>query len=304
MSLELKWDEPVSDGIRRIVCEGIDQAVGTLTRSARTVSDDSVHDARKRFKEIRATLRLVRGDLGEKTFRRENRAIRDAGRPLSVLRDSKAIIDTLDELVAHFAGRVNHRKVAKLRRVLLARRRATRRLVLQKGRATSGILRGVRTARRRVADWPLDHDGWRAIAYGLGRMYRHGRRAMTRARGKRSDGAFHEWRKRTKDLRYALELLHAVWPESMEPLAEQAHRLTDLLGDDHDLVVLRAIARNEMGDNSSSGRELLLALIDERRRALKEDAFEVGLRLYEEDESEFVARIKGYWKATRAESRV
>lgn len=55
----------------------------------------------------------------------------------------------------------------------------------------------------------------------------------------------HELRKRTKDLLYELELLCCVWPEMIGPLVEQAHHLTDLLGDDHDLAVLRAIAQED-----------------------------------------------------------
>ena len=54
--------EPVQE-IKRVVCEQIDQAMQELT-------DDNmdrhkgVHQARKRFKKIRAILRLTRQDLG------------------------------------------------------------------------------------------------------------------------------------------------------------------------------------------------------------------------------------------------
>ena len=54
----------------------------------------------------------------------------------------------------------------------------------------------------------------------------------------------HEWRKRTKDLRYALELLEPLWPDVMEAFAAEVDDLADLLGEDHDLALLEAFVRD------------------------------------------------------------
>jgi CHAD domain-containing protein len=299
MSLALKKDERIPKGVCRIVCARIDKALETLDGKSRTISDKGVHNARKRFKEIRGTLRLVRDELGEKRFRRENRTFRDAGRPLSALRDAKVLVDTLDGLLAHFNGRVKPATVASLRRALMERRRATRKEVLDRDHAVGQITRRVRAARKRVKNWPLEKRGWKAIAGGLRQVYRQGHRAMQDVRSDPSDQTFHEWRKRTKDLRYELELLQSVWPETIKPLAEQAHHLTDLLGDDHDLAVLREIVQEQSKDKPSPDAELLFALIDERRAALQKEARELGRKLYREDDEKFVKRIKGYWQAAR-----
>jgi CHAD domain-containing protein len=299
MSFELKKDERIPKGVRRIVCKRIDKALEAMSRKTRAVSDNTVHDARKRFKEIRGALRLVRQELGEKTFARENHTFRDAGRPLSALRDAKVLVDSLDNLVAHFDGRVKPQSVASLRRALVERRRAIRKQVLQRDRAVPDIVRRVRAAKKRVKNWPLRKRGWKAIKNGLTTVYAQGRQAMKDARSDASDEALHEWRKSTKYLRYELELLQAVWPETIEPLVEQAHRLTDLLGDDHDLVVLRMVADEESEDKSSVENELLFALIDERRGALQREARELGQKLYEENVEDFVGRLKGYWQVAR-----
>ena len=83
MSFALKERENIRKGIRRIACNRIEKALEAIGRKTTTVSDHAVHDARKRFKEIRGALRLVRDEIGEKTFKRENQVFRDAGRPLS-----------------------------------------------------------------------------------------------------------------------------------------------------------------------------------------------------------------------------
>lgn len=305
MSFELKKDEKIPKSVRKIVCKRIDKALARLNGKARRTSDAAVHDARKRFKEIRGTLRLVRDELGEKTFQRENRTFRDAGRPLSAVRDAKVLVDTLDGLIEHFQGRAKPANLSSLRRELLARRRNTRKQVLEKDCAVAGIARRIRIASRRVKNWPLQKRGFKAIEGGLRRVYGQARDAMKAAYDNRGgDESLHEWRKRTKDLRYELELLQSAWPATLAPLAEQAHHLTNLLGDDHDLSVLRTVVRDRAKELSSADgevkpdpdTELLLALIDERRVVLQQEAMELGRKFYEELPDKFVERIKGYWK--------
>lgn len=301
MAFELKKNENVPKGVRRIVCKRIDKALEAIGRSTRSVSDTGVHEARKRFKEIRGVLRLVRSEIGEKTFQQENQTFRDAGRPLSELRDATVMIDSLDGLFAHFKRRIKPKSAAKFRRLLVGRRRDARKKILERDRAASDIVKKVKAARKRVEKWPLDRNGWKAIEGGLKNVYTQGRRAMGNARDDDADENLHEWRKRAKDLRYGMEFLEAIWPETIEPLAEQAHQLTNLLGDDHDLAVLRCIAEECESETPEEGvnLELLFALIEERRRELKDQARELGRKIFEESPAEFVNRMKGYWKAGR-----
>ena len=110
----------------------------------------------------------------------------------------------------------------------------------------------------------------------------------------------HEWRKQAKYLRYQLELLRAVWPGMMEPLAGQADHLGDLLGDDHDLAVLRQmLTQHPERFDDEEGVELLFALIDRRREELEAEATLLGLRLFQDTPQDFARRLKGYWTTAR-----
>ena len=51
----------------------------------------------------------------------------------------------------------------------------------------------------------------------------------------------HEWRKRVKDLWYHVTLLEDAWKPVMSALADEAHELSDRLGDEHDVSVLRRV---------------------------------------------------------------
>jgi hypothetical protein len=69
----------------------------------------------------------------------------------------------------------------------------------------------------------------------------------------------------------------------MRALADEAHELSDRLGDDHDLAVLL-----------EWGAEPLEPLIATRRRELQEEAFAYGPRLYSDKPKAFVRRIE-HW---------
>jgi CHAD domain len=71
------------------------------------------------------------------------------------------------------------------------------------------------------------------------RVYRRGRQALAAVRQKPTVEFIHEWRKQAKYLRYQLDLLRPLAPTALTPLAKTIDRLGDLLGDDHDLAVLR-----------------------------------------------------------------
>jgi CHAD domain-containing protein len=301
MSFELKRKETVPDGIRRIICERVEKAVEVLDGNSRkSVGDEAVHEARKKFKQVRGALRMVEKELGNKRFGLENHTFRDAGRPLSEVRDAKVMIDTLEGLADHYKDQLSSGALKETRAALEARRREVRKRVLEKDHAPRSIVSEVRKSCRRAADWPMTHEGWKAIAAGLRQTYSQARDAMHAALRDGSDESYHEWRKRTKDLRYGIELLARAWPETMQPMAESAKHLTDLLGEDHDLAVLQGIVENELKDGvPDSERELLKPLAAQRRCDLQKEAKELGSKLYAESADEFVDRIHGYWKAWR-----
>jgi CHAD domain-containing protein len=83
------------------------------------------------------------------------------------------------------------------------------------------------------------------------------------ARAEHSPEAFHEWRKQAKHLRYTLETLEPVWPPIIRTLADEARTLTNYLGDDHDLTVLR---------QHIGAEEQLSVLIEKRRTELRDKA--------------------------------
>ena len=64
MAYRLKRDEPVIDGLKRVISEEIKSAGDRLSGKNKTTRDEAIHESRKSIKKkVRATLRLVRGEL-------------------------------------------------------------------------------------------------------------------------------------------------------------------------------------------------------------------------------------------------
>jgi hypothetical protein len=158
------------------------------------------------------------------------------------------------------------------------------------------------TIRERIADWPLKAGGWKTIGPGLRRSYKQGREAFQRARERRDDDSLHEWRKRAKDLWYHLRLLAPIGGPAVRGQAKEAHALADLLGDDHDLAVLRGALTNR-GSEIAVDLDPVLGLIDHRREQLQTEAMFVGDRVYAESPRAFSRRLHRRWRAGRGQAQ-
>ena len=298
MSFQFKRDEAVTDGVRRIASHQLEAVIRGLAGHPRTGRAKAIHETRKRLKRLRALMRLTRNAMGRKTFHRENRAYRDAARPLSAARDAHVLVATLDALVQHFQSDLADNAFRPIRSRLAARARALNTKANQPN--IPAILRALREAKSRTKDWEYDDEGWDALCTGLHRTYRDGRRAMNDALDRPDDDLLHTWRKRVKDLRHQVELLESAWPEQNEKLADELRQLSDLLGDDHDLAVLRTTLKDSPDHfGGKAALTPLIGLIDSRRDELQRQAGPLGRRLYAEKPADFINRMHSYWHAWR-----
>ncbi len=289
-----------ADEVRRIAVEQIDRALGEIDDPSLDRSR-TVHQVRKRCKKLRGLLRLVRKSLG-KHYKRENACFRDASKSLADLRDAEVMVETHDALMERFRDEVRRSSFAPVKCKL------TRRLNELVGGEQDvderlAVFRAEMVAARgRVADWPLEVDGFKPLAKGLRKTYRRGCKAMKRALRKEGGEDFHQWRKRAKYHWYHLRLLNDCWPGVVGAREEALDRLSDLLGDEHDLTVFRRRVTGgsiEIADDSR--REALLALVERRQSELRDQATRLGRRVFSRDEDRLAEELAGYWKAWRRE---
>jgi len=300
MAFELRSAESLRKGVRRLVRKQLDNVSEEMSSDHTGQRDEAVHEGRKSFKKIRAVLRLVRPAIGEKAYRAENNCFRDAGRPLTEVRDAKVLVETLDGLIEHYREHITGRAFADVREALQNNLRSVRRRVLDQKKAFGATAKVVGQARKHVKDWADAPNSWSSVGRGLEKTYGQACAAFEEAAGDPTTEKMHEWRKQAKYLRYQLELLHPLWPERLGELAEEADQMGTLLGDDHDLAVLRQMLTSHPDRFGDEGdREALLALIDRRHAELLREALQLGRRFFEDRPRRFARRLKAYWKTWR-----
>jgi CHAD domain-containing protein len=286
-----------SKHIRKQLRKRTAAALGIL--SMKQLSDDDVHEARKSLKKARAFLRLLRPGLKAAAYRRENSTLRDAARPLATLRDAKVLPDTLALLVQRHGKLTRMLDLGRLEKQLKSQQAKLRHDTLRTGGTplahSRRLLREARAGARKLQ---VRCDNWEVVAPALKQVYRQGRRALAEARNPTSPEAFHEWRKQAKYLRYVLETLEPLWPPVIHSLADQAHDLTNYLGDDHDLTVLRQKTHDTL---NAADEAALTALIERLQMQLRRKAVTLGAKLYEEKPKVFTHRFAEYWKEWRHE---
>ncbi len=275
----LKRSESLPDGVVRIARGRLDSAIDELSGRAGNDSATAVHEARKDLKKLRALVRLVQADSSWNT------RFRDTARRLAGRRDADVLLETLDDFVKR--GQVSKKAVRGLRKELAA----------EAGREADASEIAMAQAELTLARGEIEAlapktDSFKAVRPGLQKIYGDGRAAYRAARKNPSTVNLHEWRKRVKDLWYSATVLRSAWPAMMSELAAEAHVLSDLLGEDHDLAMLTERATGK------KHKELRRA-IRKRRARLRKRAFKLGKRLYAEKPKGFTRRIGAAWQTSR-----
>jgi CHAD domain-containing protein len=305
MSYELKLDESAAKGARRILRHQVESALELLSGPAAADQNEAVHEARKHFKKVRGALRLWRGALGPKDYRRENTCFRDAGRPLTEVRDAAVLIETLDELARGYPDEVPKAEIDRARRELKRLEKETRSRVLVEGQAFTHVSEILREALPRLDDLPVQAKGWAALRDGLRDVYRTARCAFADARADPTVENLHEWRKQVKYLWHQLQILRPVAPTSLDERAEHAHQLGELLGKDHDLAVLhQTVSGLPQAARDLDALGQLLRLIDRRRAELQKAAFGLGERVHGDRPAPFVGEVRRHFRRWRREARL
>ena len=267
----------------------VDDALERLDGARSEDLAKGVHDARKNLKKLRSLLRLVRKGIGEAQFREANRNYREAARSLSGARDAEVKLQTLAALEERFPGKLPGDTVDPLRAALEAER--PRKPSAADLAALERAEQKIKQSRTDIARWEIEGDT-ELIVKGFARTYRRGRKLLAQARRDPTDHNVHEWRKRVKDLWYALRIIEEWDPEAVRARADLAHDVSDLIGDHHDLAILAEdVAARPEGLGGRKERDALIARIHERQAELVEEAIGLGKELYAKKPKKFLKRV-------------
>ncbi len=278
---------PVLEQCRDILINQIRAAVDQLGEHT---GSTQVHDARKALKQARATLRLMRPALTGGQYRHMNAVLRDAAQPLSNVRDADVLITSLQKILRKFGEPGRHVDISNVERYLAQQRgRAERGLTAKR---VDTLRSPLRAAQAQTSNWRLRATNSSVVFDALRHSYSRVRKAHRIARKEASTESLHEWRKRTKYLWHQVQLLAPPSSREMHEYADAMHRLSDHLGDDHDLAVLRSSIFGSRKLLEKKSEDALKAFIDRRRAKLQSKAFASAVGLLEESPKAWCRQLK------------
>jgi CHAD domain-containing protein len=291
-AFHIKKHEQLSEGLARVIHEQLSGAVRVLRKSADN-QEEAIHEARKALKRARAVLRLARPVLGS-AYSSANSELRDVGRKLSEVRDAQALIETVDRLKEDQPKKATVRALTKIHQKLDRRKQDCSSDFANRGE-TERIINHLESVQSGIGTWPLEKADAGMTILSVETTVRRGTRACEHALADGEADGFHEWRKRSKDLRYQLELLKNLWPEVLEGYSDSAKELEQLLGEDHNLAVLIGVVKSDQ-HYAKSDLDLLTPLVHEEQGKLRKKAEAIGHVLYGEKPKQWAKRLDRCWQ--------
>ena len=292
MTFRLEPTRSIPENVVQVATEQVSTARGHLAQPPDDDLHEGIHEARKCFKRLRGLLRLVRPALGKARYKRENVRFRDLGRALSAVRDAQALVETHDMLGEAFGRRVDWRRFQPLRHVLEARAAS---LAEDRNGLDGRVEEAVNVldqAAVEIPAWPLEGASPDDLAKGLRRTYRRARKGYRRALARHDPAELHEWRKRAKYLRYHHQLLRDLGGKGTRSRHHGFRELSDLLGDHHDLEVLRTFIDRESSGLDPVAEAELRVLMRQLQDALYRESLELGAAWLDEKPGRARARAR------------
>jgi CHAD domain-containing protein len=288
MSYELRQDETVGDGIQRIVCHQIEEAI-RASSAEQNGKGSPVHETRKHLKKARSALRLTAGEIDPRAWKRENRCLRKAGRLISEVRDAEARLQTVRQLREFARGRKrSFRETEEL-------------LAFELDSFLAAFSEWPEEAKQRLTQaldhirvWPLDDLDCKQLCKCVQKTHKRGRQALKAAIEKTSTKNLHTFRKRAKELWYQLRILRPLAPAVFGELNDELRAIGQYLGQVHDLAFV-AERLSSIGSARKHGDRILNALVDSREKELERTAIALGERFYAERSRQFARRISQYF---------
>ncbi len=300
MTYEIRGHQAIPDELLPIWTEEVEFSIQQLEKQRQI--ETGIHQARKSMKRIRALLRMVRNPLGEKKFTKANFAYRDAARSVSGLRDLTAMEEVLEKLRSRYNRQILHAgidsAIAGLDDWILMAKHEIR----DQEDIPQETIKLLNKSLKKRKTWKKGVGEFRWIDSSIQRTYKHGWEAFRIGKKEPKALLLYDWGKEVKYLWHQLQLLRGCWPEMIDPWSEELHRLATLLGDEHDLIVLRNHIRQErLIPGRVRGKADLLTAIKTYRKELRQEYFPLGEKLYYQKPKNFTKSLAVYWEIWRGE---
>jgi CHAD domain-containing protein len=228
--------------------------------------EDAIHDIRVLMKKSRATIRLIKSQLDDESFNRENLAYREIGRLLGGWRESSVHRKTLKILKKENPDLFTRLKDNDRVGMLLTKSDPSAEVVQELTVRTDQIDILLNKAACRVRFQSLGNLDPQLLLKELEQTYTVVGENYLRCRNSSKPDQLHEFRKRAKDFLYQLYYFRPLNPSVVKELEKRLDTLTQNLGKYNDLNQIVKIVDYKYGtpENPPALDELMVVIKDKQ----------------------------------------
>ena len=301
MSIQLNYNEDFSEGLKRLMIDECRTAINYLSKASSVEEKhEAVHEARKAFKKIRASLRLVRDHIDY--YQEENTWFRDRGREVSEVRDATAHFELLEVLKEQYGSELYENTFNDLHKELQQHREKLAEITFHEKDRLPELQQAVEEKVKKIPGWPIEIQNFDEIRPSIKRVYKRGYKALQKSLESGEVKDFHEWRKRAKYLRYQIDILNRLWPQVFTVYEDELHDITDFTGTVNDIQNLQITVQNLDEPFSSRDEKMLFdAITRKHEKSMKKHALLKGRKFYVDSPSDFCDRMEVYWNTHQEE---
>jgi CHAD domain-containing protein len=291
MALILSKKENLISGLRRIASDIIIESIFLLKNPLDF--DESIHETRKNIKKIRSILRLLMNNFDNQAFEVFNLEFRDSGRKLSSLRDAEALLEISDKIKTK---KITSQKSIDNTRIQLIKYKDKITAEFLSNEDINLIIENLENLEKKFVN--LEFFGKDSFVFNLGlqKIYIHCIKLMKKCSKDGTDLDFHEWRKQVKYLWNSIMFFQKIWNPVLATYSDEIHKLSDYLGDMHDLTVLNEMIVNNQIELETEDKERMLEMIENLKNKLRKLSFSQGFKLFIDKPSVFSKRLNKWWK--------
>jgi CHAD domain-containing protein len=287
----LRPDIPLDQALQAVAREILTKARDAITDPEKQ-ADEAIHDFRRSIKRWRSFLRLIEPQFGDGASNLRA-AARDTANKLGGARDLRSTLDAVDD-IREDAYEINDTTLETIsKRIKEMQAAAEQRGISPTERAeiSHEVTRWLTT----ISLWPFSGIEFREISTALADGYRRARKAMPENWQDANEEELHEFRKRTIDHRYQMELVEPLWPRMAKIWIDEAQRLRDALGQHRDLALLQTMTGPHQP--LARFRSKLTPAIARRQQEHLARAAKIAARVFAEKPRAFRSRIETLWSA-------
>jgi CHAD domain-containing protein len=245
-------------------------------------SQAAVHDSRKALRRARAVLTMIAGALPKSERRAVRTALQEARRSLSTVRDHSVAPETLGQLPLTDDDRDTARRILDSAAEAIPATGEIKQLLGEAAARAAAQAEALQAALPPAITWD-------DVADGIGTIYGDARRA--RRAGKVSKQWFHSWRRRSKELAYALDFVARQAGPRTAAIHGEIDSLTDTLGPAVDLIMVRDFVATHGLGQQPEAVDKLRATIDDQLSDLMKLARKAGRDSFELKSKKFARRL-------------